>query len=232
MLALGLEKISQANNPDTDIRIFADTDTNISELGYVRDKYAPEALIFRARPHPPALSGTWNILHALKHAAQFAVDKVFLIEEDVLVAANFFDWHRQNLRYDMFATCGREHKSKKYTNPGSAFHTHSLQMLAEHINNDFFSNPTGYMDKHFPGTVDDSPHDDGLIRRMIAHYSLKVGWPETPIAAHIGFRAYRRYDRWINDGGIEQRIETVRKFIAEPKTVWNLDLEFLPEQSR
>lgn len=218
MLALSLEKISSANNPDTDIRIFADTDTNMPELAYVRDNYAPEALIFRALPHPPALSGTWNILHALNHAARFATEKVFLIEEDVLVGKHFFDSHRANLTYELFATCGRHHRPdyEKYTNPGSAFHAQSVQMLAEHINNEFFANTKTYLDENFPGTQDDSPHDDGLIRRMIAYHKLQIKIADKPICAHIGFHAYNHYSGYDNrDGSIEHRIAWLREMLPK-----------------
>lgn len=226
MLALSLESIRKADHYDEDVRIFADTGTDLSELEHVRDNYFPEAEIFQARPHPKATSGTWNILNAIKHGAKMSKDIVFLIEEDVLVGRDYFDWTRK-VHEDFEISSGRAHPVSAYTNPGAGFSPSFLKFFCSNINPAFFVNPKQYMDIMFPGTTDGSVHDDGLIRRFIKFNSLDVAVPGQPKVAHIGFQAYRRYDRWLNDGDIETRIARLRNMVAQPSDRFTSDLEHL-----
>ncbi|HZS43428.1 MAG TPA: hypothetical protein VFA52_04555 [Candidatus Paceibacterota bacterium] len=220
MLALALEKISNSENQVDDVRIFADTDCNIEEVEFVRDEYCPRALIFHARPHVSVPSGMWNILQALKAGYETKAEYVFLIEEDVLVGRNFFNWHfTAQAANDYFATCGRRMRHlpsyNQYTNPGSCFKRGSLSLVVEHINDSLFENRQAYMDRTFGPMPEVSDLDDGLIRRIAKFYGLSVLYPDTPQCAHIGFRAYNHYMDWVNTGNIEQRISKLRTMLSE-----------------
>jgi hypothetical protein len=222
MLALSLEKLSRADNCPDDIRIFVDhtTDERLAEVDFVRDNYFPEATIFHAQPHQEVPSGMWNILHSLRQGYVSAADRIFLIEEDILVGKDFFNWHNRAQKSGAYlATCGRRMKYlpdyNQYTNPGSCFSRDMLAQVVEHINPDLFADRRKYMDQSF-GTMNEiSDLDDGLIRRIAKFNGLKVLYPEIPQCAHIGFRAYNHYMGWVNEGDIEQRISKLRRMLAQ-----------------
>lgn len=221
MLALSLEQLRQIpqRNLNLDVRIFLDfsSEERVREVEYVRDTYFPEALIFHAKPHIEVPSGMWNILNSLKQGYQTGAEYVYLVEEDVLVRPDFFDWHRSENHGEIISTCGRRMRHlpeySQYTNPGSCFRRDKLGLIVPHINDEMFSDRRKYFDKHFGPMDEISDLDDGLIRRIAKYYGLPVKYPDTPKCSHIGFRAYNHYMNWTNTGTIEQRIQGLRKIL-------------------
>ena len=219
MLALALEALDRTQ-ADLDVRIYADTQTNLDEVEYTRDVYFPDALIFHAKPHAQVPSGMWNILGALKAGYHTGSPYVFLVEEDVVVKPDFFDWHMEAQRTgDYLATCGRRMRNYPqfvmYTNPGACFAHDKLGLVVEHINDDLFSNSRVYMDMTFGSMDESSDLDDGLIRRVARQHQLTVKYPESPKCSHIGFRGYRQLDIAQNDGDIATRIAGLRQMLAK-----------------
>src|SRR3954468_16945516 len=93
-LALVLESIEQAKSAPSDVRIFVDvaSDEVLDDVEFVRNTYFPSAQIFHANPHVEAPSGAWNILHAIQQGFKTGCEFVHLIEEDVRVFKDYFDW--------------------------------------------------------------------------------------------------------------------------------------------
>jgi hypothetical protein len=233
MTALALEKISESERPpNLEVRIFADTSTNMTELEYVRDKFYPSALLSQADPHPIVPSGMWNILHALKQGYETEADLVYLTEEDIFVAPDYFTWsfHAQNSG-DYLAVCGRKHPRlpnyNQYQNPGASFRHRKLGLIAVHITNELFLNRELYYEKHFGKMEEVSTLDDGLVRRIAKHGGYKVLYPDTPKCSHVGFRAYNLYTGWVNEGNIEQRIAGLRRMLptVDPSNRYTRDFE-------
>lgn len=220
MLALNLMKLSASQLPvDIDIRIFADTGASLEDVEYCRDKFCPEALIFESKPHIFAPSGCWNILNAIKQGYETGAENIFLIEEDVLIRPNFFQWHLA--QQDCLASCGRKDPhhyllyGSLYTNPGSRLTRPLVEKLLVHINDDFFIRLRDYLDEHFLPWPEQSNLDDGLIRRVIRKMGGKVVYPETPICIHQGFRLYDRIDIYKNyETTIEKRILRLKEIIS------------------
>lgn len=216
MLALALEAISRTTLTPDDIRIFADTNSNISEVEYVRDNFVPHALMFHAKQHADVPSGMWNILSSIKQGYETGADRVFLIEEDIIVGRDFFSWHlSQNAGH--FALCGRRmlHLPNygEYTNPGSSFPRWALKHIVPHINDRMFADRRAYFDRHFGKMDEVSDLDDGMIRRIMRVSGFTPKYPDMPKCAHIGFRGYNHYMNWVNEGNIEERIEGLRKML-------------------
>jgi hypothetical protein len=223
LLALTLEKLANAvGRPE--VHIYADSvsETRLREIEIVRDLYLPEAFLFHAAPHIPAVSGCWNILNAIKSAARWAED-VYLVEEDVLVYPNFFEWH-QCLASDFHppvASCGRRHPNIRwkychlYTNPGSLLRRPLLDALIPHIRDEYFSDTRGYLDRTFGPWHEVTHLDDGLIRNVMRQNGWLPVYPLTPVCAHIGFRAYGSLDIYHNnEADIEKRILRAREIMA------------------
>ncbi len=220
MLALTLQRLERASTlGNLDVRIFADTDSNLEEIEWVRDEYFPDAFIFHAKSHILAPSGCWNILNSIKQGYEAGAENVFLIEEDVMVYPGFFEWHLAQT--DCLASCGRKDPRfypkhpNVYTNPGACLRRPLLQQLIPHVNLDYFTRLREYLDEHF-GLWDEITHlDDGLIRRVVRQMGGRAVYPDTPVCAHQGFRAYNNLDIYMNkEGRIQERIAGLRKIIS------------------
>jgi len=220
MLALSLEKIAsttQAANHELDVRIFLDhtiLQSRIDELDYVRDTYFPTADIFHAREHVLVPSGTWNILQSLKAGYETGAEFVFFVEEDVMVAPDFFDRHLAMQRSgDYFVTSGRKlrHRDETYfSNPGSCYRREKLALVVPHINDRYFADLKGYLEKHFPDMQDAGILDDGLIRRVMRSVGGKALCAVPSIAFHQGFHMYGRNPQYRVEGSISDKIAGLR----------------------
>lgn len=233
MLALALEHLDRTNQ-DIDVRIFLDhtSQERLDEVEYVRDTYYPNALIFHADPHIQTPSGMWNILNALLQGYNTGAEYIYIVEEDVCVYPDFFKWHEQAQKDNMwFATCGRVMRNypnyRYYTNPGSCFERSMLELVIPHINYDMFSTGREYMDRVFGPMDESSDLDDGLIRRVARQHGLQVKYPDTPKCSHIGFRGYNKLDIFQNPGDLKTRIEGLRKMLPniDPNGRYSRDFE-------
>ena len=223
MLALTLKKLSQSQTPSNlDVRIFADVSADLESIEYVRDLYYPEALIFQAKPHIYAPSGCWNILNSIKHGYETGADLIFMLEEDVLVRKNYFQWHQQiHTNNEYLASCGRKDRhhyplyGPLYTNPGSCLSRRLVEQIIPHICDDYFLRLRGYLDEKLPPRWDEqSSLDDGLIRRVIRKMDGKCAYPDVPVCSHIGWRFYNKLDLYMNrEVGIENKIRRLREII-------------------
>lgn len=204
-----------------DVRIFVDscTDEIVNDVEYVRDTYLPTAQIYRANKHINVLSGTWNILQALKSGWETGAEYVCLVEEDVFVRPDFFQKHLEMQEgNDLFVSCGRRCGRMPldfFSNPGSMYKRDKLALVLSHINDTYFSDPAGYLKKYFPSMDGmDGPLDDGLIRKIIRSVDGKVRCAEPRICSHVGFRYYDRLEPYINKGQtIQERIQKLRELL-------------------
>jgi len=192
----------------------------MESVEYVRDLYFPTALILQAKLHAMVPSGCWNILNSIKQGYETGANHIFLIEEDILVRPNFFEWHLAQI--DCLASCGRKDPhhyplyGPLYTNPGSCLRRELVEQLLPHINDDFFLRGRAYLDERFGPWDSQSYLDDGLIRRVIRQMGGRAVYPETPVCAHQGFRFYNKLDLYMNhEVGIEKRIARLREIISK-----------------
>lgn len=220
MLALTLQALSESHRPDNlDVRIYADRSADINVVEQVRNLYYPEALIFQAKQHVISPSGCWNILNAIKQGYETGAENIFLIEEDIRIRPNFFEFHLSQT--DCLASCGRKDPhhyllyGPLYTNPGSCLRRELVERLLPHINDDYFTRLGAYLDEHFETWPTQSQLDDGLIRRVIRKMGGHVVYPETPVCIHQGFRLYDRIDIYKNDEiGVEKKITRLKEIIS------------------
>lgn len=234
MLALSLEKLA-LQKQEFDVHIYLDTCTEekLDEVQYVRDKYFPTALIFRAQGHVYAPSGSWNILNAIKGGYESGADFVCLVEEDVMVRPNYMEYHEKwhsLLFSEPVALCGRlieKYGRDYYTNPGSSLSRSLLDCIVPHINNEFFADRVGYLSEHFPDWPEASPLDDGLIRRVIKQVDGRIYFPDKPVAVHQGFSGYQKIVGYKTEGSIEDRIAQLRTILekVDPNARYFADFE-------
>lgn len=217
---MSLQAITNARNVPDDVRIYLDNcpEQRLDEVEFVRNTYLPTAEIHRSGPHVAALSGCWNILHALREGYHSGADYIFLIEEDVLVFPRYFEWSLKELSEGCyFATCGRsrpQFPGNYYTNPGACFPKESLRQIVPHINDHYFADRRGYLNRIFGELEGSSDLDDGLIRHVMRAAFGIVKYPRCPMVAHQGFRGYDKVDIYMNAGtNIQERIECLRSML-------------------
>ncbi len=236
-LALTLERLSQTREAEhLDVRIFVDWGINgrYEDVAYVRDTYLPTADIYQANPHVSVLSGTWNILMALKDGYESGADYIFLVEEDVMVRPNFFQWHwATQASDDYFVTCGRRHFRMPvdfYSNPGTCYRREKLAMVIPHINDEYFAGTDKYVDKHWPQfRGQDGSLDDGMIRKILKSVNGKAMCAVPPVAHHQGFRFYNRMDGFVNHGKtIQEKIESLREIVSRIDPTFRYTQDFEP----
>ena len=198
-----------------------------------------------------------NTLEAYKRAYASGAQRVYLVEDDVFVTPDFFEWHEnaQN-KGDFFCTVGNNcfwHNREKispvkdpaafytaswYGSYGVCWKRENMPVFLRHANNTYYTNMPGYIQAQFPNTPLGSTwtEQDGLIERLIILSGKKAAFPFVSRAYHQGFYGYHR-DGQRPNGFLQQKIESLRAMIADPKTFENpvnnpyKDLEMFPEGS-
>lgn len=247
LCALALESLGKAQGcPKILLNVDDVSDKLKEEFRYVHRHYAPPqtSLVYRA-PHIRVTSGCWNILMSIKDGYDTGAEWVFLVEEDVLVMRDFFTRHWEEMDKGAVVSCGRfcrlfgPRYPTIYTNPGSCLSRTFLEALVPHINDDFFRDTGGYMDRlQVPPVPGIHGLDDGLIRRVMWLNCWHPVQPpvDKPLCAHIGCHAIEnRYDfvGFNADAPVLERAEQLRNFLKTvdrqgPKSMYLRDLDPFP----
>jgi len=172
-----------------------------------------------------------NVLLGYLHAAEEAKQLVFLIEEDVMIARDFFRWHREvrsSANRRIFCSIATMNPNRKLTLPndveayylssadfcsiGVCFDKQILRtMVAPHVNMAYMRRPKKYVRGHFNNSAIGLGfvEQDGLIRRIQEQSVLPIAWPCVPRGFHAGFYGYNR------PGGVRGELPHRIKMIAD-----------------
>src|ERR1700752_2469765 len=225
--ALALEPLGKSRNcPDILLNVDDVKDKLKKEFQHVYDTCAPSqtVLVFR-RPHIQVSSGCWNILNSILDGYNTGASEVFLVEEDVLVMPDFFERHWAEMEKGAVVSCGRfcrlfgPRYPTIYTNPGSCLSRTFLEALVPHINDEFFRDTGGYMDRlQVPPVAGIHGLDDGLIRRVMWLNCWHPVQPpiDKPLCAHIGCQAVENRYSFVGlnvDAPVLERAEQIRNFL-------------------
>lgn len=169
--------------------------------------------IHQATPHSYK-GNSFNLLSSYREAMRNGFERIYLIEEDVMVAPDFFTWQRQALEQGNFfcavasgypasarAACrpvdSLIYGSQHYASIGVGWRQENLSKVLEHATPEYFSDMPGYCLRTFPENPDGCyTEQDGLIGRVIARENAEVAWAVKPKAFHIGY--YGRNRGWKN----------------------------------
>jgi hypothetical protein len=176
-----------------------------------------------------------NVLLGYLLAANAARHLVYLVEEDIMVARDFFRWHREvhdAAPRPLFCSIAVANPNRKlalpgdvggyylssgdYCSTGGCFDRGVLHsLIAPHVCMAYMKHPKRYIRREFPhsriglGFVE----QDGLIRRIQEGSELPIGWPCVPRAFHAGFYGYNRSGGLA--GSLEQRIRQLSETIYD-----------------
>lgn len=183
------------------------------------------------------IGNPYNILELYKRAFESDARYVYLVEDDVIVGADFFRWHEAvQERGDYFCSVGwhciRNERALKSNDPaayiesgedfssiGVCWRREKLAAVVEHARTDYYRDLSGYMRKNFPHSPIPPAQwteQAGLIMRLLlADLGKKVAWPTLARCAHIGMSGYHRSSGYAPVGDLNQRIENLRHLLND-----------------
>lgn len=178
-----------------------------------------------------------NILRGYKKAYMMAKEFVFMIEEDVIVGNDFFNWHYlvqkdQNLFCSIASRNNNINRNLELPNDREKYYTSHItyqslgvcfrkeiieNLIIPHANMNYFKNLTGYCTANFPKSMLGNKwcEQAGLIRRIQESQDLKIAYPYVSRAYHAGFYGKNR-QRGLN-GTYMTKVEKLRNIIFNKK---------------
>ena len=177
---------------------------------------------------------SYNLLKGYEYCAEKAKEFVFMIEEDVFIANDFFKWHyavqadkelyasigTKNNNYNLLPeeSLGDYYTHSSYQSLGVCFRKETiLNKIKPHIKDEYFSKPMEYVGKYFPHSPIGKiwAEQDGLIRRI--GEGGPVAFPVWPRAFHAGFYGYNRPQVVTMPTNIERRVAKVKEIAFDPE---------------
>jgi len=155
-----------------------------------------------------------NVINGLVTAAELSDDKVYYIEDDCLVAKDFFTFtggvvEKEDVYCCIASLSDRptikaindedcyyvKENDNDYRGIGVCFSTDKIKrFLQPHHDMRYYRNIKGYCLRYFPDSVlkGQWTEQDGLQRRIIEKNKLKVAFSSVPRCFHAGFYGYHR----------------------------------------
>jgi hypothetical protein len=234
-LAVTLDFIKEANGADKNHYVFL-IDRNFHSSVVDVAKNFPLDRSLRFSPQHRYHGNSYNVLEGYRYALQIAAEKqsqlVYLIEEDIWVGKDFFDFHeRVQSQHDCFclsAVRNQMHDTVYPAEPESVYHHFGYQSLGvsfkprhlstivKHAGLDFYRHMLSYVRRHFPKSRYGNAwcEQDGLINRIAETSPVQPLYPYVPRAYHAGFVGYNRQGKPL-EGSLPDRINTLKTMTAE-----------------
>lgn len=229
-LSVCLELIHKAVGAEENLYLFQVDFGYDPEVLSVIEKFPMQKEIQKTPVHRFKNKQSYSLLKGYENALKHNPQKIYLIEDDVFIANDFFLWHRKNLGENFASIATKNHNTDRrpstdlaatytmseYQSLGVCFHAESLRVILKDITDDYYSNPQGYIQKMFPENKIPVLYSeqDGLIRRIIQKNNYQVIYPDVPRAFHAGYYGKSRGKKPM--GNLEQRIKQVRQIAFDP----------------
>ena len=217
----------------------------LAVIRFAQNEFTTNFRYMATQPHT-TYGNSFNVLSALQEAAQFPESKVYLIEDDVLVTRDFFDWNDMVFsQYDAQVVCaGRLNRSLN-------FHMNGPQAMDESIKDvnavkeaagAYNSWATCFSPKfmqQFNWPVDFSCFRPGyeqdiMIQHRMVGMNVPSIWPYVPRAYHMGWYSYHRNAGIPLVGMLEERVKGLQSIVTNPSKLRNFaagEMDTFPEKS-
>jgi hypothetical protein len=180
---------------------------------------------FATAPHT-TYGNSYNVLRALHSAHQANYRYVYLLEDDVLVTPDFFEWNEAvHQKFNPWASCaGRLNRSLNFAMNGpeaidessadvnkcrasvTAYNSWATCFSVEALK--YISTLGANYDGFRPGY-----EQDILIQRFIRGAKQTTIWPYVPRAYHMGWYSYHRNGGMAVYGDLETRVKAIRTIV-------------------
>ncbi len=229
-----------------DAKINGDVDPYIEEVASLFTRSLN--LDFERREPDDSLGNNRNTLESYKEEFLGDAEHVFLVEEDVIVAQDFFTWHYQ-IQWKENPFCSIAARHLDYATPedpnvyfllgtycsiGPCFRRRNLEAIVEHANREYYRRPEAYIREHFPESVHERFGDcgcaqDGLIVRVMFRDGLQSAWAGVPRCFHTGIYGQNRGQQSpLKPGSWRQQAEELRGRWADPSWITQKYVDCLP----
>jgi hypothetical protein len=172
-----------------------------------------------------------NILRGYKEAVKRSGKYVFMIEEDVMVGTDFFNWHYKVQSDNIFCSIASRNNNLDrnleldkdpqkyylshltYQSLGVCFNKKILEKYVfPHAVKDYFISNRIYCIQHFNSFLKDKWCEQaGLIRRIQERYKLPIAYPFVPRCYHAGF--YGKNRKGNVAGSLKNKIDKLGRII-------------------
>ncbi len=206
-----------------------------SNLSVIKEFPGNKRIIERQKHKFKAITKqSFNLLDGYREAVESGATKVFLIEDDVFVANDFFKWHLSAQEHGPLTIATDNHNTKfevsndltkiytganeDYQSLGVCWNARYLKSIVlPHANKDYYRDPVGYCFKNFTQSKIGRffVEQDGLIRRAISN-KLNAIFPHVPRAYHAGFIGYNRRGKMPEGRTIKDRAKRVKEITTNP----------------
>lgn len=216
----------------------------LSERVVAEFKGSFKELFMQVRAPHPYIGNPCNFLELYKSAYNSVNGLIYLVEDDVLVAKDFFKWHEAvQARGDYFVTVGwhciRNAEVKPGTDPtayiestrdfssiGICWKRDKLAPFVKHATPNYYRAMRNYLAQAFPGSPINPgqwTEQAGIVTRLLHETKNRwVAWPQLSRVAHVGISGYHRPGGHRFSGTLEQRIADLRKAVVNPQMLNSL----------
>lgn len=213
--------------------------TNLKVIDEYRDRLGPVEIITPTPHRHRTTKQSANLLNGYRIAAENSDELVFMVEEDVMVARDFFRFHKavhamEPTLFCSLSTANHNRKVQTTEAPDAYYLTHLdycslgvcfrreriLSDIMPHATEAYYRSPALYVYRTFPTSVLNTSmcEQDGLIRRIQERREdLPIAYPHRPRAFHAGFYGYNRPKR--QTGSFEDKRSKVGSVIYEEAAV-------------
>ena len=223
------------------VAIFPDRGTaEDPELVDVVRSFEPDRMVVQFVPEHDYYGNSYNVMEALRWAYSGRWDRVFYIEDDVMVHPDFFEWHRKTHAEfdDIFASMGwvfNHHApitddlqfQPWYYAIGTCFSREKLGLVARHATPRYYNDMPGYIEKNFKASTLNARvriehfEQDGLIQRILDVDKSQTAASGIARCTHIGTFGYNRgwdirEDFFEGCPTFEDRVGRLRKLVGDP----------------
>lgn len=240
LLWLCLDHIAACHEAhDLAIRVCLDAHRNREgatavEVLSVLAKFPQLTCVLTQRPRHDYIGNSYNVMTAYREAYESDAKFVFMVEDDILVAPDFFAWHYAvqkasrcfcsigaiNQRRAAPADDGSDYwlSAQDYASWAVCFRRTELSPVIVHALPEYFSNMERYLQKHLSGHGFDGEYceQDGLIIRIMGALKEVSAWPFRARAQHIGWYGYHRLRSHRPQGTLESRYMEVKAILNDP----------------
>lgn len=198
-----------------------------------RDHFSTYEVKHATKPKHRQSKQSQNVLEGWVYAASLSDGLVFMVEEDVMVATDFFRYHREvHSQNRLFASLSPKNQNREatvttdpqayylssgdYCSIGVAIRKEVIQEhIAPHLSSMYYRDMVRYCGAHFP----DSPlqrsqsEQDGLIRRIQMTTDLPTAYPHLPRCFHAGYYGYNRPNSKRPSGELHAKVQTIQDIV-------------------
>lgn len=212
-LLAALRRLALADDPCLEYWITLDRGYS-REVALVANRFANQLGMHRVRvmKRMHAYRGnSYNVLQCYKEALEHHPKLIHLVEEDVFVGMDYFDFHRsahdltpgafsvslcrnQNYVGDPEPVPDGVYLGGQYQSIGVSFRPEKLSLVLPHMTGQYFRDPVHYCRRRFPRSRIPAANaeQDGLLNRIVEEQLLPVTYAARPRAYHAGFVGYHR----------------------------------------